>query len=588
MTNRKHQKRGYTGPQVEYNPNLPPAAFPTLDHPSQVNHSDNKPRSPSPLGLHTTQVTDSAIEKMTDPWTQGNGTLDLDRQLHAASSSKDGKSKSGRAAKSKSGRKSAAVGGNSATESSITVDRRLVPGSRDPFLTEEDPSELSELPNPIWDENMRLMQKWGNMNDDDRFMKEMETSDEDTVPIPGRSKTPGKGFAPGDPNRPRWDDLSIASRHDLIDAVHNTQTDKSAEWVMEKLRLTTPEKEEMMELLLRRQEREDREDEDIKNFQSATRSLMGQKSSVSTSEVQAIAAQTLYGTVGEEDHRLTTPQQIAKAKAYLAFCALDPELMVDRFDLPSILPKTAAVGSHSSSKDRNASGSNHGQKKSERSIAKSTSQYAAPKSLEQQPPYHPRDQLPLTPAHTPQSQLLDLPHNANMSTMNLIGSPPGAWPQAFRKAYGEPLPESSSSFNPYASPKSQTTPFNGGRLEPLNHGTAQAPAPSSTTITPPTELPVPKPRKTRKTPAAKHSESDEGSGDAGKKKKSKKNALPAAPKSSRAANPTTKKNSVGEKKSAPSIYKDTGSSEKVHLAGAAAPQREEDNGTAATDTIMTE
>ena len=204
----KSRRPAYCGEVIEFNPNLPPAAFPTLDHPDYVHNGGNVTVDLEPhfSGLQSPESRLSGFEGINldalgsncrlkemdrtedDPTTRST-TADL---THSAS--------------------------QSVLQDSMTVEKQTQGSMLSSMYGE---STDNGPRNPIWVSNMARMEEAGKMSDLDRIMLEMETSDEEDASDEEitAARSPNLARTASILEFPAWDDLTVAHKLDLADAI---------------------------------------------------------------------------------------------------------------------------------------------------------------------------------------------------------------------------------------------------------------------------------------------------------------------------------------------------------------------------------
>ncbi len=295
------KRSAYRGEVTEFNPNLPPAAFPTLDHPD---YAHNGGKIAIDLNSHSSELQ----SRNSDSWGHPE-EIDLPEDLPAMTSNTTDLKRRG----------SPCV-----TQTSVAVEKP--PHSR--TLSDMYGESTDHGPrNPIWVSNMALMEQAGRMSDSDRIMLEMESSDEeDAAAILARTARISES--------PAWDDLNIAHKLDLADAIAELYPDVSQ--VMHQLRLNDAQKDRLVELLVQRQDRVAREEANQQRLQEQTNDVLLQGTHLSQSAFHQMVEEGLYEVNNENDHLQTNLVELKKARAYLRYCGFDPALADSSWNVPSI------------------------------------------------------------------------------------------------------------------------------------------------------------------------------------------------------------------------------------------------------------
>ncbi|KAL9134591.1 MAG: hypothetical protein Q9175_004223 [Cornicularia normoerica] len=314
--------RAYHGKVIEFNANLPPAAFPTFDHPDYVHNGGDVPIDlESHLsGLQTRDARPAASEAI-NPDSLGRG-------CHREEIDLTGKQPAMTSATADFTRR----GSQSVMQTSITVQRQpraSMPSNIYGESTDNGPR------NPIWASNMARMEEAGRMSSLDRNILEMETSDEeDAAARPAKIARPAKMARPGEitraassPEIPDWDDLTVAHKLDLADAIGELYPDPADPFqVMHRLRLSVPQKKELAELLIQRQDQAATEEANQRRLQEQTKDILLQGGHLSQSTFHQMVEENLWGTINESDPPQTNLMELKKARAYLRYCGFNPAL----------------------------------------------------------------------------------------------------------------------------------------------------------------------------------------------------------------------------------------------------------------------
>ena len=312
------KKSAFRGKVIEYNPNLPPAAFPTLDHPDYVHNGGNIPFNlVSHLsGSRSRNASQSHSESSTpDPLGRDCPSEDTD-----------------------------VIGQNPAT---ILATADSTPGiqSLKQMSAHEQKRSRTSTPSSIygeptdngprnstWLSNMARMEEAGRMSDLERNMLDMETSDEEDA-----ATRPAKiARSHSSVEFPTWDELTVAHKLDLADAIGELNPDGTDVFeVMDQLRLSVSQKEELTELLIERQDRAATEAANQQNFLEKTKAVLLQGRHLSQSAFHQMAEENLYRTISD-NISLTNLRELKKARAYLRNCGFDAALADQGWDVSSI------------------------------------------------------------------------------------------------------------------------------------------------------------------------------------------------------------------------------------------------------------
>ena len=306
----KTNPRAYHGEVTQFNPNLPPAAFPTLDHPDYVRNGG------------TIAV-----------------ALDLDSHVSGLRSG-ESSSEASDSDDSSRGFYHEGIGLLGRLPTVTRTSNMVREGARGGMPSSVYGEVTDNGPrNPIWVSNMARMEAAGMMSDLDRTMLEMETSgeeDEDFLSGEGDAAVRSTKLArtASVPQVPAWDDLTVAHKLDLTDAIAELFPDP-AEY-MDQLRLRLPQRNELGELLDQRHDQAAREKANQQRLQEQTKDILLQGRPLSQSTFHEMVEENLYGTINENDPIQTNLKELKKARAYLKHCGLDPALADGSWDVPSI------------------------------------------------------------------------------------------------------------------------------------------------------------------------------------------------------------------------------------------------------------
>ena len=313
----KSKKRpAYRGKVSVFNPNLPPAAFPTLDHPSYVHNGGTVPfdLESHSLGLKSQELVGyEAINPLSlgrDPHSEETDLTENFPVPTSTTADFTHRDSTFAMQRSKKGQKQA--------RGNVPSNMGLGPNDNGPQ-------------NPIWASNMARMVEAGKMSDLDRIMLEMETSDEEDAATDRRSKVVRKNSAP---KYPAWDDLTVAHKLDLADTI--AEFDRDPAHVMHQLRLNPSQKEELTELLIERQDRAAREKANQQTLMSQTKEMLLRGEPLPQSKFHQMVEENLYENIQEDHHIQTNLMELKKARAYLEYCGFDPALADSNWDVPSI------------------------------------------------------------------------------------------------------------------------------------------------------------------------------------------------------------------------------------------------------------
>ncbi|CAD6580005.1 MAG: hypothetical protein ASARMPRED_009321 [Alectoria sarmentosa] len=312
----KSKPRAYHGEVIEFNPDLPPAAFPTLDHPDYIHNGGNvRIDLKSHLSHLQSQEPRLAGFEAISPSSLGRGChrkeIDLTGNYPNVTSTAADFTR---------------WGSQNIRQVPITVQEQ--PGASMPSNIYGESTDNGPR-NPIWASNMARMEEAGRMSDLDRNILEMESSDEEDA-----AARPTKlARMTGVPEFPTWNDLTAAHKLNLADAIAELYPNLAQ--VMHQLRLGLSQKEELVELITQRQDREAREEANQQRLQEKTKDVLLQGRSLSQTAFHQMVEENLYGTISEDDSIPTNLRELKKARAYLKYCGFDPALADEGWDVPS-------------------------------------------------------------------------------------------------------------------------------------------------------------------------------------------------------------------------------------------------------------
>lgn len=296
----------YRGRVVEYNPQLPPAAFPTLDAGASPPKQRKETQIPSSSFSHRDPSTSSLQQdSLQIPSQAMQATLEQPRMAFATSNSLH------------------------------TSDNG--PG------------------NPIWEKNMARMALLGERTEEDWNIAEMESSDEDGEPTQ-KTQTVCYSVRHTQTNEivahelilttqqaptvaaPPWESIPLSLQIEM--AYEAFGDDSRPENGLLRLRLNSIQQERMMEELRLFQERERVENANIAAHQTATSEalLTLNKKNATQEAFKSLLPVHLYKDTDRPD-TVATRRQVNDARAYMTYCGLDTAFL-DGWQLPSTAPYT--------------------------------------------------------------------------------------------------------------------------------------------------------------------------------------------------------------------------------------------------------
>ncbi|KAL9041640.1 MAG: hypothetical protein Q9214_004036 [Letrouitia sp. 1 TL-2023] len=264
----------YRGGIVDFNPNLPLAAFPTRDFKNprpQVGSRPKHNKTPRP-----------AVPQGKPP-TRGTGPNSADERSFA--------------------RPQQAVAADEREFRSFSADIEEIGAE----IVGNHPDTSNNPGNPIWEQNMRRMKVLGERSMGDEIMAEMETSDEEK---------PAKC--------PKWEEISLGLRLRMIHAAAGNSS--KVERPYQALRLTIRQREVMTAALRDFQNVEAAEDEDIAKHQVMVHEALTARGflRVPSKAFREALCVYLYQDI-ERNDTFTDPTEMSKARAYMRHHGLDPD-----------------------------------------------------------------------------------------------------------------------------------------------------------------------------------------------------------------------------------------------------------------------
>ncbi|KAL8677001.1 MAG: hypothetical protein Q9186_006536 [Xanthomendoza sp. 1 TL-2023] len=289
----------YHGPVIAYNPNLPPAQFPTLDprkdnpcdshaHVNHIHHTQHRTLVPSEPSSSHQHLKTTSLSKPTSTKHTDNQHLDgldprLAREFHLAN-----------------------------------VDQLAMI----PFRGRPQDDTSNGPDNHIWSSNMQKFDKWGDMTEEELIMDEMATSDEE-----GPSKVKDT------PRCPSWDGIPLRLRIDMIAVASGN--DKAIEPALRRLRLDSTQQYTAIEDYRQHLERDHEDDRNIAKHQNLMHRtlLYGPKAYGTQAGFRTLSSVHLYQNLDCSDVGVRPPD-VAAARAYMEFCGL-PADFLDSFTSPA-------------------------------------------------------------------------------------------------------------------------------------------------------------------------------------------------------------------------------------------------------------
>ncbi|KAL9023764.1 MAG: hypothetical protein Q9180_008116 [Flavoplaca navasiana] len=185
----------------------------------------------------------------------------------------------------------------------------------------------NEPHNPVWMDNMRRMEEMGNMDDYEIEVANMATSDEEEHPK--------------DNEKPPWDDIPLRLRMEMVVAASGDDT--SVQPALLRLKLTSAQFFTAADDYQRYAEEDQEEDANIAKHQRLMNEVLlnGPRAYNSQEGFQALASAHLYKNVGRPEPVIHAPD-VEKAKAYMRYCRLNASFL-DNY-LPPPGPPAVSTG----------------------------------------------------------------------------------------------------------------------------------------------------------------------------------------------------------------------------------------------------
>ncbi|KAL8956910.1 MAG: hypothetical protein Q9193_005687 [Seirophora villosa] len=286
----------YRGKVIEHNPDLPPAAFPTLD-PRRPTPPRNNQQQLNHQKMPSTQRKPAHSPTVSPPHQQP-ATFFSNRDLNHPFSLRD-----------------------------PVFDYPL------DNMTGFDPSSQQRMDNgignPIWERNMALLDGFDKRTDLEWEEAEMATSDEGSPTLRTRKENAlviGKTADSSPP--PLWEDIPVSLRVQMVHAAAGN--DRSAETALFRLGLNPKQRDVMMEDLRRYYEREEAEDDrvsaHIRLMQDAL--MQGNKRYTTRDAFSTLAGEHLYQVLDRDD-TVATRREVRLAEAYMLSFGLSTKFLED-------------------------------------------------------------------------------------------------------------------------------------------------------------------------------------------------------------------------------------------------------------------
>ena len=190
-------------------------------------------------------------------------------------------------------------------------------------------TKSNNMSNPVYANNVRIMQQLGARTEDDWNIAEMETSDEEEASARNGASTSARIRRSPQEMVQLWDELSVAFKLDLLDIMEQAYETRAE--AMQGLHLNAIQCQELLHHLEEQNGQIDAEDKAIESLQSETRRILLSRSgeqlkNVTQTGFRNMLEEGLYQVRGS-DYYTATSAEIAKATEYLSYCGQEPELL---------------------------------------------------------------------------------------------------------------------------------------------------------------------------------------------------------------------------------------------------------------------
>lgn len=307
----QRRSSAYRGKVIEFNPNLPPAAFPTLE-------LGQRRESNAPMVNYT------GMRDMTTEQTNRYLPCEMHRSAYPTPNTSTFYQTSLRSPQFR----------NSA--STVLRSAPITPQSA--YLMEKKWSNQgwkgwdtsNNLQNPVYANNLKTMKRLDARTEEDWNIAEMETSDEEGSSARHITSNGASTRLSPEALGQLWEELPVALQVDLVDIMEDlfpTRTD-----AMQRLRLNGPQWQTMLDLLDKRDEQTAAEDAAASSLRSETMRILLSRSGeelkrVSQTGFRHLLQEGLFKSAGGEDYYSITSTELSKAKKYLRCCGHQPELL---------------------------------------------------------------------------------------------------------------------------------------------------------------------------------------------------------------------------------------------------------------------
>ena len=336
VAQRKSVASGYRGKVIEFNPNLPPAAFPTIElgqrkqsnsamgrdrgmrsaPMEQTNRNEpcemHRPAYSTPntatfnkLTLQDPKVGSSAIHnsRLEDVFQEFRHTQETTEAMESSAFLR---------------------------ATSVTPQRENTMNIQRPTVRDDWWERTNDFDNPVYAENMKTMERLGARTEMEQHIAEMDTSGEDELPAVSMASRNMRQCRSPESLANLWEELPVALKVDLVDTMDEVYPNGSE--AMQRLHLNGLQREEILNLLSKKNNHAAAEDEAAASLrQETTRILLSRSGEelkrVTQTGFRHLLQDGLYKSTGEEDYHTATRAEVAKAREYLGCCGQNPRLL---------------------------------------------------------------------------------------------------------------------------------------------------------------------------------------------------------------------------------------------------------------------
>lgn len=331
----QRRSSGYRGKVIEFNPNLPPAAFPTLK-------LGQRRESNAPV-VNYTEMRDTTVEQ-----TNRYLPCEMHRSAYPTPNTSTFNPNTFRCSQFRNSAtqdptlntdfqtlyKTQEMTGNMGI---LALPRSAPITPQSAYLMEKKWSgqgwkgwdTSNNLQNPVYADNVKIMKRFDTRTEEDWNIAEMETSDEEGPSGPITSNGASTQRSPEALGQ-LWGAIPVALKMDLVDIMEDFFPSRTE--AMHRLRLNGGQKQKLLDLLDKREEQAAVEDEAAASLRTETMRILLSRSGeelkrVTQTEFRQLLKEGLYKSIGENDYYTTTSADLSKAKEYLRCCGQQPGLL---------------------------------------------------------------------------------------------------------------------------------------------------------------------------------------------------------------------------------------------------------------------